>query len=326
MSRFTLVLNLALSMVAAPVVAGAQPAAQVPRIGILMQTAPPPPPTEQVERLLQGLRELGYEDGRNVAFEIRYGANDARRLAELAAELVRLKVAVIATGGDLSTRSAQQATTTIPIVATVGFPVESGFAASLARPGGNITGVSVQADELAAKRLELLKQAVPKATRVAVLWDPVTSERQPKAAEAAASRLKLQVQTVQARLPGEFERAFEAIVRGRAEVLLVLVSPMFQRSANALATLSAKHRIPTMYAARSFVENGGLMTYGPSLLETWQRSMAGLVDRILKGATPAELPFQQPTTFELVINLKAAKALALTIPQSILIRADEVIQ
>lgn len=204
------IIGLVCAILTAPLAAEAQRAAQLPRIGILMQTASPPPPTPQVEHLLQGLRELGYEDGRNVVLEIRYGANDAQRLAELAAELVRLKVAVIATGGDLSTRAAQQATTTIPIVATVGFPVESGFAASLARPGGNITGVSVQADELAAKRLELLKEAMPKATRVAVLWDPVTSERQPKAAEAAAGRLKLQVQIVQARAPGEFERAFEA--------------------------------------------------------------------------------------------------------------------
>ncbi len=319
------ILAVALAVFAAPVVVGAQRATQVPRIGILMQTASPPPPTPQVEYLLQGLRELGYEDGRNVAFEIRYGANDAQRLAELAAELVRLKVAVIMTAGDLSTRAAQQATTTIPIVASVGDPVETGFTASLARPGGNITGVAALAGELAPKRLELLRGVVPKLRRVAVLRDPVTSERQLKAAEAAARALKLEAQIVEARAPGDFERAFEAVVRGRADALLILVSPMFQRSANALASLSAKNRIPAIFHARSFAEEGGLMAYGPVLPDVF-RAAAGQIDRILKGAKPAELPWQQPSKFELVINLKTAKALGLTIPQSILIRADEVIQ
>ena len=325
MGRAVGVIALALGVLVGPLAADAQPAAQVPRIGFLMQTASPPPPTPQVEWLLQGLRELGYEDGRNVAFEIRYGANDAQRLAELAAELVRLRVAVIVTIGDLSSRSAQQATRTIPIVANVGDPVETGFTASLARPRGNVTGVASYAGELHAKRLELLKEVVPKLRRVAVLRDPVTSERQLKAAEAAARALKLEAQIVEARSRGEFERAFEAMARGRAEALLVLVSPMFLRSANALVSLSAKNRIPTMHYARVFAEEGGLMAYGPVYVEVY-RAVAGLIDKILKGAKPAELPWQQPTKFEFIINLKTAKALGLTIPQSVLIRADQVIQ
>ncbi len=319
------IIALAFGLLAAPLASGAQRAVQVPRIGILMQTASPPPPTPQVQWLLQGLRELGYEDGRNVAFEIRYGANDARRLAELATELVRLKVAVIMTAGDLSTRAAQQATATIPIVASVGDPVETGFTASLARPGGNITGVAALAGELAPKRLELLRGVVPKLRRVAILRDPVTSERQLRAAEAAARVLKLEAQIVEARAPSDFEGAFEAVVRGRADALLILVSPMFQRSANALANLSARNRIPAIFHARSFAEEGGLMAYGPILSDVY-RSAAGLIDRVLKGARPAELPWQQATKFEFIINLKAAKALGLTIPQSVLIRADEVIR
>jgi putative ABC transport system substrate-binding protein len=320
------IIALALGMVTAPVSADAQPsAAQLPRIGILMQTASPPPPTPQVQWLLQGLRELGYEDGRNVVFEIRYGANDARRLAELAAELVHLNVAVIATVGDLATRSAQQATRTIPIVASVGDPVESGFTASLARPGGNVTGVATLAGELAPKRLELLKEVVPKLRRVAVLRDPVTSERQLKAAEAGARALKLEAQIVEARAPSDFERAFEAVVRGRADALLMLVSPMFLRSHDALIGLAAKNRIPAMYTYGVFAERGGLMAYSPAHLYVY-RSAAGLIDKILKGAKPAELPWQQATKLELVVNLKTAKALGLTIPQSVLVRADHVIQ
>ncbi len=304
--------------------AGAQPA-QPMRIGILSQAAPPPPVTPSVDVLVQGLRELGYEDGRNVILELRYGANSAEHLAELAAELVRLKVAVITTAGDLSTRAAQQATSTIPIVAVVGFPIESGFVASLAKPGGNITGVAVQADELAAKRLELLKEAIPGVTRVAVLWDPVTSPRQLRAAEAAARALKLELQVLEARAPGDLKKAFESAAKGRAEALAVLVSPFFSTSRQTLIDLAAKSRLPTIYPAREFVAQGGLMGYGPITRETY-RVAAALIDKVLKGAKPGDLPVRQPTAFELSINLKAAKALGLMLPAPLLIRADQVIE
>jgi putative ABC transport system substrate-binding protein len=319
------VLLMATSLLVAPGAATAQHPGKLPRIGILTPTAPPPPLSPQVEHLLQGLRELGYEDGKTATIDVRYGANNPDRVAELAAELVRLQVAAIATFGDLSTRALRRATTTIPIVASVGFPVESGFAVSLARPGGNITGVAVQADELAVKRLELLKQAVPRMTRVAVLWDTVTSERQLRAAEAGARSLGLQLQPLKVGVPGELPGAFEAAARGRAEGLSLLVSPMLVSSRELIVALVGKHRIPTMYPNREYVEAGGLMSYGPNFANT-QRILAEQIDRILKGARPADLPFRQATKFDLFLNLKAAKALGLTPPQSLLLRADQVIE
>jgi putative ABC transport system substrate-binding protein len=275
--------------------------------------------------LLQDLRELGWEDGKSVVIEYRYGANRADRLAAFAAELVRLKVDVISTNADLSTHAARQATSTIPIVATLGFPVESGFVKSLARPDGNITGVATLADELSMKRLALLKELLPRLSRVAVLWDPVTHERQPKGAEAAARTLGVQVQLLRARTPEELAPAFEAAVKARAEALLVLVSPMFGGNRPAFASLAARHRIPTMYANKTFVESGGLLSYGPSADEQ-SKLVAGQIDKVLKGARPANLPFLQPTKFELVINVKAAKAMSLQIPPSFLARADRVIE
>ena len=319
------VLSLALVAFAIPLAAHSQPAAKLPRIGVLWQTAPPPPVHPSMTALLQGLKELGWEDGKSVVIEYRYGANQADRLAMFAAELVRLKVDVITTSGDLSTHAARQATPTIPIVAAVGFPVESGFVKSLARPGGNITGVAVLSDTLSAKRLALLKELLPKLSRVAVLWDPVTSERQPKAVEAAAITLGLQVQILRAQTPEELAPAFEAATKARAEALLVLVSPMFLGNRPAFASLAARHRIPTMYDRQLWVESGGLVSYGPAAEEQW-RLVAGQIDKILKGAQPANLPVQQPTRFELSINLKTARALGLTIPQPLLLRADHVIE
>jgi len=275
--------------------------------------------------LLQGLKELGLEDGKSVVIEYRYGGNQADRLATFAAELVRLKVDVITTAGDLSTHAARQATTTIPIVAVVGFPVESGFVKSLARPGGNITGVAVFTDVLNMKRLELLKELLPRLSRVAVLWDPVTHERQAKAVEAAARPLGLQVQILRAQTPEELAPAFEAAAKARAEALLVLVSPMFLGNRPAFASLAARHRIPAMYYSQLWVESGGLVSYGPAAEEQW-RLAAGQIDKILKGAQPANMPFQQPTRIELSINLKTARALGMTIPPALLLRADHVIE
>ncbi len=325
MSTRLVVLLMATCLLVAPGAATAQQPGKLPRIGVLSPTPPPPPTTPQVEQLLQGLRELGYENGKTAIIEIRYAANNPDRVAELAAELVRLQVDVIATSGDLSTRVLQRATRTIPIVTSVGFPVESGFVASLARPGGNITGVAVQADELAVKRLELLKQALPRMTRVALLWDTVTSERQVRAAEAGARSLGLQLQPLKVGVPGELPGAFEAAARGRVEGMSVLVSPMLGSSRELIVTLAGKHRLPAMYPYREFVEAGGLMSYGPNFANT-QRILAAQIDRILKGAKPADLPFQQATKFDLLLNLKTAKALGLTLPQPLLLRADQVIE
>ncbi len=325
MSPRLVVLLMATSLLVAPGAATAQQPGKLPRIGVLSPTAPPPPTTPQVEQLLRRLRELGYENGKTAIIEIRYAANNPDRVAELAAELVRLQVAVIWTIGDVSTRALRRETTTIPIVASVGFPVESGFVASLARPGGNITGISVQADELAVKRLELLKQALPRITRVAFLWDTVTSERQVRAAEAGARSLGLQLQALEVRTPGDLPGALEAAARARVEGLTVFVSPMLLSSREAVVALSARHRIPTVYPSPEFVEASGLMSYGPNLANT-QRIAAGQIDRILKGAKPADLPFQQATKFDLSLNLKTVKALGLTLPQSLLLRADQVIE
>ena len=321
----SLAFALALVAFAIPLAAHSQPVAKLPRIGVLWQTAPPPPVYPYMTALLQGLKELGWEDGKSVVIEYRYGANQADRLGKFAAELVRMKVDVITTAGDLSTHAARQATTTIPIVAFVGFPVESGFVKSLSRPGGNITGVAVLADELTIKRLELLKDLLPRLNRVAVLWDPVTHERQPKAAEAAARTLGLQLQALRAQSPDELEAAFEAAARARAEALLVLVSPMFLDNRAAIVSLAARHRIPTMYYSQPWVESGGLVGYGPAAEEQW-RLVAGQIDKILKGAQPANLPVQQPTRFDLSINLKTARALGMTIPPALLQRADHVIE
>ena len=303
--------------------ASAQPAAKVPRIGVLWQTAPPPPVHPHLPSLIKRLQEHGWDDGRTIAIEYRYGSNDPARLSELASELVRLKVDVITTAGDLSTRVAQQATTTIPIVALVGFPVESGFAKSLSRPGGNVTGFAVIAVELSVKRLEMLKELVPRLSRVAVLWDPVTHERQLKAVETAARGLGLEVQVLRAKSESEFAAAFEAARKGRAEAMLVMISPMYVGKRGELVRLAAQYRMPAMYHSPAFTEVGGLIAYGPSLDEQWQK-IAGTIDRILKGARAAELPFQQPTRFELDVNLKAARDIGLDIPQSILLRANKV--
>ncbi len=305
--------------------AGAQSAAKVPRIGVLWQTAPPPPINANIAALLKSLQDLGRQDGKSVAIEYRYGGNDAARLAEFANELVRLKVDVITTSGDLSTRAAQQATSTIPIVASVGFPVESGFVKSLSHPGGNITGFAVIADVLSAKRLELLKELLPGLKRVAVLWDPVTHERQPKAVKAAARTLGLQVQVVQAKSAGELEGAFEAATAARAEAVLVLVSPMYAGNRAVLVRLAAQHRMPAMYSSQAFTEVGGLIAYGPTV-EEQSRIVAGAIDKILKGARAAELPVQQPTRFELDVNLRVAREIGVKIPQSILLRAERVIE
>jgi putative ABC transport system substrate-binding protein len=280
----------------------------------------------QREAFRQGLRDLGYVEGRNVVIEYRGDEGKLERLPAYMTELVALKVDVIVVAGTLQALAAKQATTTLPIVFTsVGDPVASGLVTSLGRPGGNATGLSTLAPELVGKCLEQLKQAVPGVSRVSVLRDERTGQILLKEAEVAARALGVQLQVVEARGPAEFDRAFSDMTRARAGALAVLPTPMFFSERRRLVDLAAKNRLPTVFPYREFVDAGGLMAYGPNLADLSRRA-ATYVDKILKGANPGDLPVEQPTKFELVINLKTAKALGLTIPPSLLQRADEVIQ
>jgi putative ABC transport system substrate-binding protein len=317
-------------LLAAPLAAEAQQAAKVPRIGFLALNRGANPHVHEVFR--QGLRDLGYVEGRNVVIEYRDAGGKVERLPALAAELVALKVDVIVTGGGTPTAlAAKEATRTLPIVfASAGDPVTSGLVTSLARPGGNVTGSSNFAPELVGKCLEQLKQAVPEVSRVAVLWQPgAASERVDKdmlkAADVAARALGVRLRFVEARGRADIDRAFSDITRARAGALTVWTGAMFFSERKRLVDLAAKNRLPAVYPQREFVDAGGLMAYGTDLADLFRRA-ATYVDKILKGAKPADLPVEQPTKFELVINLKTAKALGLTIPPSLLARADEVVQ
>ncbi len=320
--RKLLVAILALAIFGAALAADAQQPKRVARIGWLGIARSP---LEEGFKL--GLLDLGWIEGQNVIIEWRY-AGKVERLPEMAAELVRLNVDVILAPSSTQVRAARQATSTIPIVfASHADPVGVGDVVSLARPGGNITGVSQLLTDLSPKLLQLLKEAVPGAARIAVLWNPTTPSHPPalKAMEEAARILGVRLQTLEARGPEDFDSAFAAMDRERAGALLVVPSPMsfFQRER--LAELALKHRLPAMSALRENAEAGGLMSYGPDLYKMFRRS-AALVDKILKGAKPADLPVEQATEFELVVNLKTAKALGLTLPQSVLVRAADVIQ
>ncbi len=321
-----LIALLVLGMLAGPPAAAGQQAGRVPRLGILRPGLPLDPYLEAFRR---GLRELGYVEGRNLLVEYRWAHGRTDRLPELAAELVRLKVDVIMVGGTQGTRAAQRATSTIPIVmAAVGDPITSRFVASLARPGANITGVTLLQPELSGRRLELLKEAVPAISRAAVLRNPASiSPSSPlwTATEAAARALGVQLETVDARTAPELESAFAAMSRRRAEALFVLPDPTFSNQRGRITDLAAQSRLPAMYEGREFVEAGGLMSYAASLRDQFRRA-ATFVDRILKGAKPGDLPVEQPTRFELVVNVRTAKALGLTIPPSLLAQADDVIQ
>jgi putative ABC transport system substrate-binding protein len=316
-------------LLAAPLVAEAQQAVKVARIGHLSPDLAAR--THLYEALRQGLRDLGYVEGRNVVIEIRDAEGKLERLPALAAELVALKVDVIVTAGTPAALAAKQATRTVPIVsAGVSDPVASGLITSLARPGGNVTGLSTFAPELVGKCLELLKQAVPGVSRVAVLREPGglgerTDKEMLKAADGATRALGVRLQVVEAQGPADFDRAFSDMTRVRAGALTVLPSNMFNTERRRLVDLAAKNRLPAVYERREFVDAGGLMSYGSNFADLFRRA-ASYVDKILKGAKPADLPIEQPTRFELVINLKTAKALGLTIPQPLLLRADEVIQ
>jgi putative ABC transport system substrate-binding protein len=323
---------LALSLLAAPLAAEAQQAAKVARIGYLSPNLATGPHLREAFR--QGLRDLGYVEGRNLVIEYRDAEGKVERLPALAAELVALKVDVIVTegGNTVVPLAAKQATRTLPIVfATAADAVGSGLVTSLARPGGNVTGLDSLSTELVGKRLELLTQAVPGVGQVAVLWLPgVYGERTEKemltGAEVAARGLKVRVQFVEAtRDPADLDRAFSDMTRARAGALTVLPSNMFRREHRRLLDLAARHRLPAVYPWRDLVDAGGLMSYGASLTDLSRRA-ATYVDRILKGAKPGDLPVEQPTKFELVINLKTARTLGLTIPPSVLSQADQIIE
>jgi putative ABC transport system substrate-binding protein len=307
--------------------ANAQSAAKVPRIGVLHAGAPAAV-SQNVEVFNQGLREHGYVEGQNIVVERRYGEARPERIAEVAAELVRLRVDVIVTATDGAIAAVKQQTQAIPIVMVNSTdPVGTGFVASLARPGGNVTGLTGISPELNAKRLELLREAVPGLSRVAIMWNP--DDRGAlldyKETEGAARSLRLQLQSVEVSRADDFDRAFSALTTGRAEALIVVPFPVAFTNRGQIASLAQRHRLPSMLGLREFAEAGGLMAYGPNNAEQWRRA-ATYVDKILKGAKPGDLPVEQPTAFELVINLKTAKALGLTIPPSLLRRANEVIQ
>jgi putative ABC transport system substrate-binding protein len=313
-----------------PLAANGRQAAKVARIGYLSPSLATS--AHLRDAFLQGLRDLGYVEARNLAIEYRDAEGTLERVPALAAELVALKVDVIFVGGGTRvTLAAMQATKTIPIVFTgVGDPVESGLVTSLSRPGGNATGLSGLGPELVGKRLELLKQAVPGVDRVAVLWLPgALGERTDKemltGADVAARALGVRLQFVEARGPDEFARAFSDMTRARADALAVLPSNRFLREHRRIVDLAAKNRLAAVYTSREFVDAGGLMSYGANEPDLFRRA-ATYVDKILKGAKPGDLPVEQPTKFELVINLKTAKALGLTIPQSVLAHADDLIQ
>jgi putative ABC transport system substrate-binding protein len=286
----------------------------------------------RLEGLLQGLRELGYVEGRNLLLEYRDAEGKTERFPPLAAELVSLKCDVIVTtGGTRAAQAAKQATTTLPIVfAAVGDAVAEGLVTSLARPGGNLTGLTVAATELVSKSLEMIKQAVPGVNRIAILFKPdampdSAKKERLKAADVAARALGVRLQIVEARGAEDFDRAFSDMTRARADALAVPATQVFGLERRRLVNLAAKNRLPAVYPNRDFVDAGGLMSYGPNLADMARRA-ASYVDKILKGTKPADLPVEQPTKFELVINLKTAKALGLTIPPAVLARADEVIE
>ena len=331
MDRRRFLLTSLVAALTAPLSGEAQPADKVARIGYLALNLAAGDPRNR-EAFLQGLRDLGYVERRNLLIDYRDAGGKPERFPALAAELVALKVDVIVTaGGTAAALAAKQATTTLPIVfAAVGDPVAEGLVTSLGRPGGNVSGLSVTSPELIVKSLELLKQAVPGVSRVALLLKPDSMPDRARkdrleAAAGAAKTLGVRLQVVEARGPEDFDRAFSDMTRARADALQVATTPVFESQRRRLVDLAAQNRLPTVYAFKSWVEDGGLMSYGPDIFDLYRRA-ATYVDKILKGARPGDLPVEQPTKFELAINLKTAKTLGLTIPASLLLRADQVIE
>ena len=326
MRLIRLAVILAFSLILAPLAAEAQQTGKTPRIGFL-GTATPSLMSAWLIAFREGLSERGYVEGQNIAIEYRWGDGKPERFAGLVAELIGTRVDVIVTSGPHAIRAARYATSTIPIVmAIVEDPVEQGFVASLAHPGGNLTGLSFQDSELVTRRLQLLREAFPDVIRAVALWD--STARGPtalKAVEQAAQSMGLVLQVLEVRVVQDLARAVETARRQRAQAVIQLASPLFAAHRKTILSLLAKARLPTMCQERTFVVDGCLMAYGPSFPDMFRRA-AYYVDRILQGAKPGDLPVEQTPKFEFVINLKTARALGLTIPPSLLVRADEIIQ
>jgi putative tryptophan/tyrosine transport system substrate-binding protein len=325
--RARLIVAIALGLCAWSVSADAQQPTRIPRVGVLSDEGSSLA-ARTLEPFAQGLRDLGYVEGQNITFERRYAEEKNEILPGLAAELARLRPEVILAIGTPAARAAKTATSTIPVVfARISDPIGAGLAATLARPGGNLTGLSVQTRELAAKLLELLIMAVPEAKRVGVLWDPSFLPSDPllKEVEGAARSMNLELVQGEVRRPEDFEPALRAMVEQSAGALIVLPAPIFAAHSQRIADLTVKARLPAMFYRREQVEAGGLMSYGTNFPDMYRRA-AAYVDKILKGAKPADIPVEQPTKFELVINLKTVKALGLTIPRTLLALSDEVFE
>ena len=327
MDRKVICLALGTVLCALSYSADAQQPKQLPRVGYLASGSRSSE-LSHIEAFNEGLRERGYTEGQNIIIDYSFAEGKLDRLPALAADLVRSKVDVIVTGGGPTTRAAKDATKSIPtVLVNISDPVALGFVASLAKPGGNMTGLASIQTDLGGKRVELLKEILPQLSRLAVLAnrDVPGYGVQMKEVEVAAQTIGLRLQVEDIRGPNDLEKAFSAITKGRAGALLGLTNPTFNILRSRIAELAVKSRLPSMYGDRVFVDSGGLISYGPDVLDSFRRA-AKYVDKILKGAKPAELPVEQPTKFELVINLKTAKALNLTIPQSVLYRADKVIK
>jgi len=332
MTALALPLMLALSLLVVPLAARAQPGGKIPRIGVLSPGIPrgffgPGEPGRGLDRFRQGLRELGYVEGQTIALEVRGAENHPERYPDLVADLVQRPVDIIVAGDTTAAVAAQHATHTMPIVALSYDPVRDGLVTSLARPGGNITGVSVLGPEVTGKRLELLTEAVPGLARVALLLDAGQPNwhAQLHDPEAVARGLGVQLLPLEVRGPDEFAGAFQTATQGHAQALLMAQSPLFSTYRAQLAALALASRLPTLSGEVGYAKAGGLMNHGPNISELWYR-MATYVDKILKGTKPADLPVEQPMKFELVLNLKTAKALGITMPPSLLLLADEVIR
>jgi ABC-type uncharacterized transport system substrate-binding protein len=322
--------TLILLVLAAPLAtAAAQPAERMPRVGYISPGSPSDPVRlRRFEIFQQGMRELGYVEGRNLSLEPRWAGNAYDRYHALAADLIRMKVDVIVTLGGAATQAAQQATRSIPIVMSiVTDPLGSRLVSGLAHPGGNVTGTSMMAPDLVAKQLELLREVVPKVSHVALLWNPANpgSAAQLREGESVARAMGLRLQTLEARDAREIDRAFAAMTRSQPGALVVLADAIFINQRRQIADLAVKSRLSAVYGMSDYAEVGGLIIYGVNL-PAMHRRAATFVDKILKGAKPADLPVEQPTAFELVVNLKTAKALGVTIPSSVLLRADQVIE
>jgi putative tryptophan/tyrosine transport system substrate-binding protein len=325
MRRLALLLVAITACIATPLAQAQQPG-KLWRLGVLSATSRE---TAAAYRFLPNpLRELGYVEGQNLMIEWRFADGDAGRIPELAADLVHANIDVILTTFMSEIQAARQATTSIPIVmAAAADPVGNGLVASLARPGGNITGMTIQPPEFGEKQVELLKQAVPRLSRLAIVWDPLYPGFRPfyEHAEMAARTLGIQVESIGVRQPSDIDVAFARITKGRFQGLAVWPTDVISVNMRRILTFALQHRLPTIYPTRTFMDAGGLMSYGVSFEEVFRR-VAVYIDKILKGAKPAHLPVEQPTKYDLIISLKEAKALGLTIPQSLLLRADEVLQ